>query len=616
MGRGSKGSTEEGAGSSRGARSAHSASSLRIWFPGVLAADSPPGVQRHRGGGVLAPLNCAWLLGGSGYRVGGEHAHLFSRPFRASLPELDWIQDGRRAVSTLTVLGWLWSNTGGILTDYQASGIAWTGSRPWSSFIWPCGAGKTLVALCAALASLDRSEGSSSGGILVLAPARARGVWRAQVRQYTTLEACCIAGADEASGTLHRYLEEGRRTGQPSIVVVGHEAVDDHATVIAAYQAGFHPEVLIIDEVHQLGQHRRWQAVPRPDGGLSFRPAKAMGGRGISLSRAHSVMRLSRLSSIRTRIGLTATPLDDGRPRRLWAQLDLIAPSEFGKYWDFARRYCAAVPSPHGGMDDSGASHLDELKARCSFLVHEVTSSEVSAQMPQTRMEVYYLPGELQSRQDGGLVAEEKKATRHGRSAVLEVQLTAACTRKRKYVVDSVMESVASAQKVVVLTARRGDCERTADAIVEAVKGSVDLRDDGVPVWCAHGGETPEERDRVLAQYVAHSGPCVLVGTIQAWGFAVDGLQHTDLALVTMLPWRPGDLVQAVGRFTRLGGRKCIIRIVVAEGTADERVVHLVTAKLGPIEKLTAAEEIRGWETKLKGLEDEAAVLAPLFAEE
>ena len=84
-------------------------------------------------------------------------------------------------------------------------------------------------------------------------------------------------------------------------------------------------------------------------------------------------MQVSRIPSLQLRLGLTATRLDDGRPRRLWSQLDLLTLGGFShSYRRFAHRYCDAQPGQYGGLDDRGASNTEELRARCSFFMHEV----------------------------------------------------------------------------------------------------------------------------------------------------------------------------------------------------------------------------------------------------
>ena len=167
-----------------------------------------------------------------------------------------------------------------------------------------------------------------------------------------------------------------------------------------------------------------------------------------------------------------------------------------------------------------------------------------------------------------------------------------AASRKHKYVEDRVTEALKSDQKVVIFTGRRADCDRLSHRIrkvVEKIKGCT--------VWSAHGGVDPSVRDGIRHEYMDHPGPCLLIGTGDAWGESID-LQDTDLALITMLPWTPDKVIQWEGRFSRLGQKRpVLVSYVVARNTADEHVADLLLEKLphvGEIGEDAAAEEIEG----------------------
>ena len=81
-----------------------------------------------------------------------------------------------------------------------------------------------------------------------------------------------------------------------------------------------------------------------------------------------------------------------------------------------------------------------------------------------------------------------------------------------------------------------------------------------------------------------------------------------------MLPWKPGDFVQWKGRFDRLGGVATLLKVIVAQGTYDERVVEILTDKFGPIETFLAADELKGLDTKLLGIEDEQSLIDDFLA--
>ena len=104
------------------------------------------------------------------------------------------------------------------------------------------------------------------------------------------------------------------------------------------------------------------------------------------------------------------------------------------------------------------------------------------------------------------------------------------------------------------------------------------------------------------------------VATGQSVGTGVDGMQTADLAIFAMLPWKPGDFLQWKGRFDRLGGHATLLKVIVASNTYDERVVEILTDKFGPIESFLHADELKGLDNKLLGLEDKGSLIDSIIS--
>ena len=238
-----------------------------------------------------------------------------------------------------------------IATNYQLANVQWASTRPWVFNLWACGSGKTLGSLLAAL--------TRSGPILVVCPAKARHVWWSQVQEYTYLKPYRVRPVSEQRKDhvpLDEYLLECARTKTRPFVIIGSESLADNFNLAQTVD----PTVIIFDEIHTHGSAKRWTATEDRDGEVSFRRRNTSGGN--RHTRSVAAMDASRLPNLILRIGLTATPLDDGRPRRLLSQLDLLLPGGFSfSYRRFAERYCEARPGQWGGLDDKGASNLDEL---------------------------------------------------------------------------------------------------------------------------------------------------------------------------------------------------------------------------------------------------------------
>jgi len=139
-------------------------------------------------------------------------------------------------------------------------------------------------------------------------------------------------------------------------------------------------------------------------------------------------------------------------------------------------------------------------------------------------------------------------------------------------------------------------------------------------MWWGHGGSDDRDREDMVSEYRTHEGPCLLIGTGQAFGESVDGLQTSDLAIFAMLPWRPGDFEQWKGRFDRIGGRPTLLKVVLARKSYDEKVAGILADKITPIKEFLAAEQYQGMDDKLLGIDDhekmKASVLSALFGED
>lgn len=576
---------------------------------------------------IYSPLHAAWLVEGLLAQNGFEYNFLATgiesiTGWSNDLDDLEALRvRGVEKVDELIRSGELRSHVSEIATPYQFMGVEWARTRPWSMNVWACGSGKTLGAIMSSLAR--------RGPILVVCPAKARHVWWSQVQEYTHLKPFRVKPSSEIrkkDQTFEDYIEECWNESRRPFVIIGSEALADKSSLVKSLE----PRVLILDEIHTHGSRKRWTAIQEADGSVSFERRKtAASNRANSAidreNRAVAAMDLSRMKSLDLRIGLTATPLDDGRPRRLWSQLDLLAPGGFShSYSNFATRYCAARPGQYGGLDDTGSSNLPELKARCSFLVHEVPYSESHASLPDTRVQVVYLSSTELNRADRwsdnqtfgqatrGFVREARENPL-ARERVVEARLAEACSRKRKYVVTEAIEGLKGGGKVVIFTARRRETELWEHDLRRALKRGDEALGE-VPVWMAHGGVPESERDSMVDAFRESEGPCCLIATGQSVGTGVDGMQTADLAIFAMLPWKPGDFVQWKGRFDRLGGSATLLKVVVATGTYDERVVEILVEKFGPIETFLKADELEGLGDKLLGMEDEGALVSSIIS--
>ena len=602
----------------------------RRWYrlTKMLRDDSSAAVDTFHHYRLFVPINAQWLieqaLADSQLSFHFEHAinvdDIFAWPTDDEEGLAIMAEYGRQVIANMVSRGEVKPFVADLATDYQARGVYWASTRPWFKLVYPCGSGKTLTATLAAL--------TREGAVCVIAPAKARRVWWDQVQEYTNVVPYRVIPKGQmrkTDQTLTEYLDECAALRARPFVVFGAQALPDHVAEVARLA----PTVLLFDELHTFGQPKRWKAIFNSSGEVEFEKRRTK--TETRETRAVAAMDVSRLPCIRLRGGLTATPLDDGRPRRLWSQLDLLAPGAYGMgFSSFAKRYCAAKEGEYGGLDDKGSSHIDELKARAAFLMQEVTHTESHGQLPPTRVQVVWLSPSDQNRPAAfkRIIAKaEKEAlktrTEFDKERALEANLMEAASRKRTYCIEEVLEGLRGGGKVMLVTARRQDCEDWASLIEKALLKEVKKQNYGgqMPqMWWGHGGIDARERDDMVASYAKHEGPCLLIGTLQAFGESMDGMQSTDLVLVVMLPWNPTKWEQLRGRYDRLKGRPTLVKVVLARKTYDEKVAGRMADKIGPITQYLAAEQYQGMGDKLLGIDNhdamKASVLDTLFGED
>lgn len=483
-----------------------------------------------------------------------------------SLPNRDW--KPRKIESW--VMDWL--------TSYQHEGLSFSVNREGTLFYWPCGSGKTAGAVLWGLA-----DGAPTKTVIVTR-ALARRQWQREYQKLSDLRPVLLLG----------------KTPQPiaqdtEVVIVGWECLPAWLGTLIAWkqQGGLQ---VVYDEIHRAKNWKRWDKTLDHAGRVRWFYADNISG---------SAARLATYCD--RRLGLSATPAPNSLAD-LYSALDLIEPGCWGTGLEWKKRYCAARQNKWGGWDANGRSNIPELQGRLKFMVHKVNPAIVKAALPPLRRQLCYLSREDQSSATG-FKAEFKKAAKLGKQALFEMKLMEAAARKRKWLIEIVEENVAAGQKVVVFTGRKKDCEQLADAIG---KRCAKLN---APMWWGHGGVTAEDRDTMVQAYSKHKGGGCLVGTTNAFGEAFDGLQHTDLAVMALIPWTPGMIEQAEGRFHRHGSdRAVLIMYAICEGTVDEHIADLLLNKLENLSAALNHSEAQTIADTLAGLDDEEALITSILA--
>jgi SNF2 family DNA or RNA helicase len=523
-------------------------------------------------------------------------------------------------------------------TPYQKEAIAFAWSKDGCHFWHPTGSGKSLSGITAAL--------SVPGSVVVVTRAASRLQYAREIERFTRSRAYVVRPASESSGrvtvkgesfrqfrsrhkgkglspkevgrlwqeniaqhgmdeppTLENYVKSAKSKGFRPFVVIGWEALSDNLDALAALKPG----CVVFDEIHRGKSSKRYEVVALAD--LPEDPEEASkiirkdamdaknkngfvkntdDGRRMFLPVMNTASAAAMLGrAALKRLGTTATPIAN-RVRDLWGQLDTIEPNAWGSATVWQDRYCDRRPGTYGGFDTSGESNRDELKLRLQHVAHILDYRETHRQLPKKRRQSYYIAPSDQCDESGGFSKELKEAQKRGATAVLEVKLAQAASRKRKAVLGLIEDHLSSKHKIVVFTGRRRDC----DELGEIVRKSSGVKETQATVWAAHGDQSTEARQVIVDEYMAHPGPCVLVATGHAFGESLN-LQDTDAALFVMLPYTPGQLRQWEGRFSRLGQKRPVtLYYVIAENTVDEHIAQILIDKLPSVEKIAQDVEL------------------------
>ena len=443
------------------------------------------------------------------------------------------------------------------LMEHQVRSVRQAMSLP-GFHVWaPPGSGKTLCGL----AWLELKAAEQKSFKLVVTKAAARGTWREEVRKYTNQKPVVLKGKKPSQ--LNVWSRD-------SIYITAWETLIDWAPIFLRDWKG-QAVSLVFDEIHYAKNPKRVRATVSPTGKMQFQDLDNI---------SCFAKKLANLAD--HRLALTATPIPN-RLRDLWAPLDLVEPYCWGNFHSWGVRYCGGFQDSYGWKYND-ASNIEELKERLDYCKYKTSQKAISKNLPPKRRQVVYLDQEEQNA-PSGFKNDIRRAAQGGeKETMFETLLQEAASRKRKYVIERVLEALGCGQKVVVFTGRRKDCDRLGSEIRSKITNG--------GFWCAHGGPPTSERDKIRHAFMESSGPAILVGTGDAWGESVN-LQDADLVLFVMLPWTPKSIRQWEGRFCRLGQeRPVLISYIICRGTVDEHVADILIDKLPVVQDVAGDEEL------------------------
>jgi hypothetical protein len=544
---------------------------------------------------LFAPENCAWLANEELMKLGAVF-RLIPPPARKRVKWSEIVErvrgEFREEVSSL-----------GQFPDYflrhQKEGVTFLLNRPNESgqLFHPTGSGKSLSVITWLLYD-------SRPGLLVTKAAARRTLYDEFIR-YTKVEPIVLVPrSDLRKKDVDPYEQiekmlESDPVQLPRVVIVGLERLPDQVDFLSQIPFGS----VAFDEIHRHASHRRFVAIPKAEEGgtdedgnpLLSKPEFKM------LSNiATAAMRLA--GNAKRRCGATATALPD-RPRNLWAPLDLVCPWEFGSAWNFYKRFCDVTTGTYGQLDNSGASNIEELKRRLAFVAHKVDYKTAQGDLPLKRRQNWIIE-RAQQDAPSDFSEELERARENGARSLVEVRLAEATTRKFTVILDKVKDAIDSKQKILLFVNRHSAVEKLERLFFEEMP---DLM-----CWAAHGGTPPKGRDEIREEYMAHPGPCLLIGTIEAFGESIS-LHDTDLMILASIPINYRQLWQVEGRVARRGQKRPVLVLyAIAEGTIDEHYLSILLSKLPAVDKIMEDSELSEAYKDLAGFSDDS-LLDSLF---
>ena len=279
-----------------------------------------------------------------------------------------------------------------------------------------------------------------------------------------------------------------------------------------------------------------------------------------------------------TTIMLTGTAIMS-KPVEVWNLLKILKVSEIiaDDWYQFVRRYCGGYKGKFGWVT-SGATNTLELnkKMRESFYIRR-EKSDVLKEMPKVTKQVIQVP-----------ISNNRDIVKATESFIEYVKES-----KGEEAVEKAMEAEHLVQLGML---RKLSIEGKMKAIKQYLK---DWKESNVKllVFGIHrepldelskyfkcpliSGGTSATRKREIVLEWQKSNDVFLFANIESAGTGVDGLQEVcSNMLITELPWRPSDLVQAIGRLDRSGQKNATtVSFMLNDSTIDSEMWSMLEDK-------------------------------------
>lgn len=268
-------------------------------------------------------------------------------------------------------------------------------------------------------------------------------------------------------------------------------------------------------------------------------------------------------------IAATGTPIWN-RPSGLFTTLSCVTPAAFGKFFDYAVRYCDAHPGTHGYEYD-GASNDEEFRERLSEIMIRRTWQDVSGELPAIERSVEAVvvseTQQFEIEKDAERVRDHNKQTTAIGAMARFRRLLA--KHKIPVAVDVAKRILASGEKVVIWSWHRDVALKIEHMLSEA----------GFPgVVVSGGGETPMSiREDIFNRWRNYEKPAPLCITLSVGQVGID-LSAARHCVFAELDFTPSVVAQAEMRtFSPL--RPMAATYVIIDHEIDRKILAALQDK-------------------------------------
>ena len=442
----------------------------------------------------------------------------------------------------------------GILYPFQHEGVSFIESRGGRALIGDeMGLGKTVQAIT--WIGLDKARLPA----IVVCPASLKLNWQREIKQWLPMQDVVVINGKSTGADMPLFKK--------AIYIINYDILGSWAPELMKLE----PKTLVLDECHYIKNQKAQRT----------KIVNSMAGKVPYL------------------ICLSGTPIIN-RPIEMFNSIQLIEPSLFPSFFQYAQRYCGATHNGYG-WDFKGATNTEELhqKLTDSIMLRRL-KSEVLKDLPAKVRTV--IPLEINNRRDydralkefassskeSGLIDKTieatggPKASNAGADALVEIEkLKQLCIEgKMTQSIEWIENFLDQGQKLVVFATHK----RTIDKLTEHF-GKVAVKVDG--------SVTSENRQAAVDAFQNNDQVRLFVGNIKAAGVGLT-LTAASSTCFLELGWTPGEHDQGEDRVHRIGQEADSVNAyyLVGVDTIEEDIAELLDEKRGVLAAVLDGVEV------------------------